>query len=205
MLSVIPPLAVNAIKALLRTCRWEVQGENHWRDAFTGNGPVIIAIWHESMAMGAHYFRKHRFCTMASHSFDGEMGARIARGFGHSAVRGSSSNGGSAAIKGLSEILERGGTVGFTLDGPRGPRRVAKPGIAILSARTRVPVIPIAFSARPARHLKSWDKLPVPLPFARIKVLFGPALAPPPNDSPDQVEEFRRETECALNALHDQI
>ncbi len=205
VLGVVPPLAVGLMKSLLWSCKWDVREKGHWDAALAAHGRVIIAIWHESMAMGAYYFRNEGFCTIASQSFDGEIGVRIVNGFGHSAVRGSSSRGGSAALKGLGEVLRKGGTVGFTLDGPRGPRRFAKPGVSILSARTQTYVVPIAFSVQPSHNLKSWDKFPVPMPFANITVLFGPALAPPDSDSAGNVETLRQETEFALNGLHDRI
>ncbi len=205
ILNIVPPLAVGIMKSLLWTCKWDVRGQKHWEAALSAHGRVIIAIWHESMAMAAYYFRGAGFCTIASQSFDGEVGTRIVNRFGHSAVRGSSSRGGSAALKGLGDVLNQGRTVGFTLDGPRGPRRLAKPGIGILSARTQTHVIPIAFAVQPAHHLRSWDKFPLPMPFARITVLFGPALLPPKNDSAACVETLRQETESALNGLHNRI
>ncbi len=205
VLRMVPPLVVGIAKSLLRTCRWDVRGREHWDAALEAHGRVIIAIWHESMAMGAYYFRNEGYCALVSKSFDGEIGVRVVNRFGHSAVRGSSSRGGSDALKDLGAVLDQGRTVGLTLDGPRGPRRSAKPGIGILSARTQAHVVPIAFTVRPAHHLKSWDQFPLPLPFASITVLFGPALVPPRNDSPSNVEGLRQETESALNGLHDRI
>lgn len=169
------------------------------------HGKLIIAIWHESMALGAYYFRKAGFCTLTSHSFDGELATRIVEGFGHTAVRGSSSRGGSTALRGLSDTLGQGQTVGVTLDGPRGPRHQAKPGVSILSARTQAHVIPIAFGVHPGRRLNSWDRFPLPWPFARVTVLFGAALTPPTDDGAESVEASRQEAESALNRLHSRL
>lgn len=205
VLGIVPPLVVGIAKSLLWTCKWNVQGREHWDAALEAHRRVIIAVWHESMAMGAYYFRNEGYYALVSKSFDGEIGVRVLNGFGHSAVRGSSSRGGSEALKDLGEILMRDRTVGLTLDGPRGPRRLAKPGIGILSARTQTHVLPIAFAVHPARRLKSWDQFPLPIPFACITVLFGPALVPPQNDSPANVEGLRQETECSLNDLHARI
>ena len=43
------------------------------------------------------------------------------------------------------------------------------------------------------------------LTFARIRVLIGPAIPPPENDSRENVEASRLQTEFALNGLHDRI
>jgi lysophospholipid acyltransferase (LPLAT)-like uncharacterized protein len=102
-------------------------------------------------------------------------------------------------------VLGHGRNITLTLDGPKGPRHLAKPGVGILSARTQTHIMPIAFSVEPVRHLKSWDRFPLPLPFARIRVLIGPAIPPPGTDSRENVEAARLQTEFTLNGLHDRI
>jgi hypothetical protein len=168
-------------------------------------GRAIVAIWHESMGLAACHYRNTGFHTLTSYSFDGEFGARVVKRFGLSAVRGSSSKGGSDAVANLAEALNHVQAVGFTLDGPRGPRRVAKPGVAILSARTRTPIIPHAFAVYPAWRLRSWDQFPIPKPFGRIISAYGPPIPPPRDRSPDAVEEVRLAAERALNGLHEEI
>ena len=190
---------------LLYSCNWEIGGREHWDAAISAQGRVIIAMWHESIAFASYYLRKESFCALASQSFDGEIAARLVCAFGHTVVRGSTTNGGSAALRGMADVLGGGRNITLTLDGPKGPRHLAKPGVAILSARTRAFIMPVAFSAEPAHRLKSWDQFPIPLPFARIRVLFGPALPPPDSDSPENVEAGRLQVQFNLNALHDQI
>ena len=91
------------------------------------------------------------------------------------------------------------------MDGPVGPRRVAKPGIAILAARTGLPIIPHAFTARPVWRLNSWDKFPIPKPLAKIRSAYGLPIPPPPDDSPEAVEATRLQVETELNRLHEEI
>jgi len=204
-LALLPSLAAVAIRSLLFTCQWQVSGREHWDTATRAHGPVIIALWHESIAFASYYFRKEAFCALSSQSFDGEIAARLVGAFGHTVVRGSTTHGGSAALRGMAEVLDRGRNITLTLDGPKGPRRLAKPGVGILSARTQTHVMPIAFSVEPVRHLKSWDRFPLPPPFARIRVLMGPAIPPPGNDSRENVEAARLQTEFTLNSLHARI
>ena len=106
--------------------------------------------------------------------------------------------GGHEALLQLKKAVELKITVGITVDGPRGPRRVAKPGAAVLSVFTGLPVVPIAFTATRAWHLKSWDRTILPKPFAKICVEFGPPLPPPENGD---VEGHRQAIETALNTL----
>jgi len=198
-------MAAVAIKSLLLSCRWQVRGREHWDAAIARHGRVIIAIWHESTAFASYYFRKEGFCALASKSFDGDIAVRLISRFGHTAIRGSSSLGGSAALHDMAETLGRERNVVLTLDGPKGPPHLAKPGVGILSARCQAHVVPIAFSVEPVHRLKSWDQFPLPMPFARIRVQIGSALPPPKNDSRENVEAARLQTECALNSLHDRI
>lgn len=188
---------------LAYTCRFDFRGRHHLEDV-TARGNAIIAIWHETLGLGVFAFRNSNYHSLTSYSFDGELATRIINRFGIEAVRGSSSRGGSDALINLAKALQHI-TVGFTLDGPRGPRRQAKPGIAILSARTQTPVVPLAFAVDRCWRLHSWDRFPVPKPFARVLGACGPAMPPPPDDAPETIERARREIETRLNTLHETI
>ncbi len=95
--------------------------------------------------------------------------------------------------------------VGWTLDGPRGPRREAKAGIAYVAARTGFPIIPNAFAVSKSWRLNSWDRMPIPKPGARIICSFGAPIDPPPDTSAAAIEKTRMEVESALNRLHADI
>jgi hypothetical protein len=204
LLRVAPPLFSLCLKTLLATCKKDLRHVDRIEQASAGRGHVILAVWHEIFPMAACVFRDTGYHTLGSYSFDGEMGCRVLRRLGLFAVRGSSSQGGAEGLRNLQEALKHV-TVGFTLDGPRGPRRVAKPGIGVLSARSRMPVLPLAFAAAPAWRLKSWDRMAVPKPGARIVGECGEPIAPPRDDSPDEVERMRALVEEKLNALHDEV
>ena len=204
-LSIFPPMVATGLKALVRTCRVEVRNTQHWDALLRSHGRAIVAFWHESMALAACHYRNSGAHTLTSYSYDGELAARVVRHFGLLALRGSSSKGGSESLDDLVGALEQIQAVGFTLDGPRGPRRVAKAGIAVLAARTGVPVLPHAFVVQPAWRLRSWDRFPVPKPCARIVSAFGPPVAPPDDSTPEAVESARLQIEGALNRLHGEL
>jgi lysophospholipid acyltransferase (LPLAT)-like uncharacterized protein len=69
--------------------------------------------------------------------------------------------------------VQRGESVAFTPDGPRGPFRSVQPGVVALAVRTGVPVVPVAWAGSRVKELKSWDRFLVPLPFARYEVVYG--------------------------------
>jgi len=205
MLRVGPAVVAGVLRALFSTCRWEFREAVRHEAVRSGtDGPVILAFWHESMALSAYCYRNLGFYTLTSYSPDGEFAARVVRCFGNYALRGSSTRGGSEALKDMA-VAARHRCLGITLDGPVGPRRKAKPGAAILSARSGTPIVPVAVVPVRAKRLRSWDRFPVPLPFSRIIYTLGERIPPPGGDSPAEIEPVRLRVEQAVNALHERI
>lgn len=199
------PLFAAAIKILSSTCRHKRLGLEFWEKTQEKHGRAIVALWHESTTLAAYHYRGTGIHTLASYSFDAELGVRAVRRFGIFSVRGSSSNGGSTALRDLALVLANARSVVLTLDGPRGPRRVAKPGVAILAARTGVPIIPQAFAVRAAWRLHSWDRMTIAKPFTRVISMYGPAIPPPANTNAATIEQTRVLVEIGLNQAYRQI
>lgn len=204
-LAVVPPIIAGAIKAINATCRWEVRDVHHLEDVIASQGTAILATWHETTGVLLSQHRGRNFHSTASFSFDGEMAARVVSWFDVETVRGSSSRGGSLSLEQMEKVAPLVPCVGLTADGPRGPRRVAKPGMAILAARVQKPIIPNACAVAPAWRLRSWDRFIIAKPFARVISIFGPPIPPPAADTPELVEETRQAVEQSLNALHKAI
>lgn len=204
-LALLPPMLSGATKMLSRSMRWESRGVEHYNAVLDTYGHAVVAIWHEALGLAAWYHRGSGGHTLTSYSYDGELAARVVHRFGMRAIRGSSSRGGSDALKGFECAYPHVSLVGFTLDGPRGPRRIAKAGIAVLAARLGVPVVPQAFAVSPAWRLHSWDRFPIPAPFARVISAYGPPVPPPADGSPQAIEAMRGQVEQALNSLQEQI
>lgn len=169
-LAIVPRVASVLMKGWMSCCRTEVRGQEHYRSLMDSGSRALLAFWHESMGLAVWHYRNTGFHTLTSYSYDGEMAARLVGRFGVLALRGSSSKGGSEAIRSMSIAIQQVGAIGITLDGPRGPRRVAKPGIAILSIRTQTPILPHALAVYPAWRLHSWDRFPVPKPLSLIHI-----------------------------------
>src|SRR5438552_8391208 len=178
-----PGLAALAVRLLGATLRLTIFGLDSLVPAWREGRPLVSALWHGRLLMvpwvrarlaparGGRAIR-----VLASRSRDGELIARFARRFGLETVRGSSSRGGAAALRGLAAALRAGDDVVVAPDGPRGPRQRVQPGLAALAALTGAPVVPLAFAARPARRLHTWDAFLIPAPFARCALVFGDAV-----------------------------
>lgn len=193
-----------ALRAIGATTRTEVRNaEYHDRVVAAHGGHVLIAFWHESLALAAWHHRGTGSHTLTSYSFDGELAARVVRHLGCFALRGSSSRGGAEALAQMVKAVPQVPLLGFTLDGPRGPRRVAKPGVALLALRSNFPIVPVAFHSARVWRMNSWDRLMLPKPFARILCVYDEPIPPPPDSSSEAIEATRLKVEQRLNALHE--
>ncbi len=179
LLAIVPPLAWLLIRLVGATLRYrDVQAEG----VPLGHampGPTVFAFWHCSMLSCAHRFRNLGIAILISRSFDGELIARTVELLGFVAVRGSSSRGGSTALRGMAQAYAEGHRCAFTADGPKGPARVAKAGPVQLAELTGASWIG-AFHAQPERAwlLRSWDSFMIPKPFTTVT--FGwPAYTAP--------------------------
>ncbi|MCS6855555.1 MAG: DUF374 domain-containing protein, partial [Elioraea sp.] len=126
-----------------RTTRWRTEGRDHARRFWAAGSPAIGAFWHEQIPLAPALWTYRepgdpepgpmRCIVLVSHHRDGRLIADIARRLGIEAVFGSSTRGALEGFRDLLRLLEAGHTVAITPDGPRGPRRVAQPGVARLA------------------------------------------------------------------------
>lgn len=204
-LALVSRVANWVLRAIYVTCKFEIRGQEHIAERINDSGQLLLAIWHESMSLTASQMKDTGLHALTSYSYDGEMAAQILKRLGMHCVRGSDSHGSHEAVSELTRAVNLVKIVGFTIDGPRGPRRKAKPGIAVVSARTQVPVSPGAFTVTPSFRLKSWDRFPFPLPFSKVLCAYGPPIPPPASTSEEDVEKTRLHIERELNELHHAI
>ncbi len=190
-----------AHRIICSTCKVEARGASQLREIQQTRGPVILAFWHEVLPLAIWTQRSTGYHTLTSYSYDGELAARVIEHFGLAAVRGSSSRGGRLALQQLEAALKLGVTIGITLDGPRGPRRVSKPGVAVLSARTNAPIVPLVLGVPRGWRMRSWDRMLIPKPFNTITYWCADPIEPAQDTSANEVERVRLEAESALNHL----
>jgi lysophospholipid acyltransferase (LPLAT)-like uncharacterized protein len=173
------------LRLVWATTRWTLVGEEHARPF--ADRPMILAFWHERLPLAALGWRllarrvpqagRRRAKVLISRHRDGRLIATAVRPFGIDVVHASSSKGGAAGLRGLARILAGGGVAVITPDGPRGPARVAAPGVAQLAALADVPVLPCAVASSRMRLARSWDRMRFPLPFARGVAVMGAPIA----------------------------
>jgi lysophospholipid acyltransferase (LPLAT)-like uncharacterized protein len=186
------------IAGLCRTITWKLEGTHHYDEAMRSGRPPIMAFWHGRILSATWVFRHRGIVAMASTNFDGQWISRIIERFGYVAAAGSTSRGGVRALLELKRSLGSGRAVGFTLDGPRGPARVAQPGAVWLAGATGNPLLP--FHAEASRYwaMRSWDKTQVPKPFSTVALTMERAIFVAGTE-PEHQEEGRRALIQALD------
>jgi lysophospholipid acyltransferase (LPLAT)-like uncharacterized protein len=152
----------------------------------------IWCFWHRCVIPAGYRFRGNKVAVMISRSFDGEYIARILSRLGFRPVRGSSSRGAVGALIGMRQELELGHPAVFTIDGPRGPIYVAKPGPILLAKKTGHSVNCFYIAVQRAWILNSWDRMiiPAPAPISAARSAFPPM--PPTNKCPRCTSGCRR-------------
>jgi hypothetical protein len=142
---------------------------------------VVLAGWHQRLYLGIRPFAPLRPVIMISQSRDGERIARTVERLGWRPVRGSSSRGGGTALRAMVEAVSAGSVAAHVVDGPRGPARQVKRGLALLAQRSGAAIVPVYLGARRRLELRSWDRFHLPLPFTRVEIRLGPAIEVPPD------------------------
>jgi lysophospholipid acyltransferase (LPLAT)-like uncharacterized protein len=202
LLWVISRAAYSAIALIGPTLRYSLS----WEEApipsdATHEKQVIYSFWHRGVFAGAWLWRKAGVAVMVSRSFDGEYIARTIEKLGFASVRGSSSRGGATAWLGLRGQLDQGRPVAFTIDGPRGPRFVAKAGPVLLSRASGRPMAAFSVALSGAWALNTWDAMLIPKPFSRALVRFSAKMQVPPDAGEEQMAEFHRQLQAALERV----
>ena len=200
--AIIAALASPSIALLCRTLTWRIDGDQYFDDIKRSGRQPILALWHGRILPGLFFLRNRGIVVITSQNFDGEWIARILTRYGFGTARGSTSKGGARALVQLRRDLSDGRPAAFTVDGPRGPARVAQPGAVWLAGATGNPILP--FHIETDRHwtLSSWDRTQIPKPFSRVAIAFGPPLVVGSSE-PEDVDRMLRELEATLRSLED--
>jgi lysophospholipid acyltransferase (LPLAT)-like uncharacterized protein len=173
MLQLGPAVAFFLIKFLQRTMRIkEVNGEGI-RGLWERGENAIGVFWHGRLLMTPLVYGGGGLKILISRHRDGELVTRTVRHFGLGTIRGSSTRGGIAGIKGLVRALQKGYDVAIAPDGPRGPRYKVQPGVIQVAKLSGRPIYPFTFSATPRKLLHTWDRFILPFPFSRGVFVWG--------------------------------
>lgn len=188
------------ITILARTWRFELPPHTDLADAVrAGKAAVVVACWHEELLPLLWHGRGCGIGVVVSGSRDGEYAAQLAEGFGYKPLRGSSSRRGARVLLEAVRELQSGTSVTFTPDGPRGPRRIFKPGAALAAQHAGVLLVPVRATPVQAWRLRSWDRFAIPKPGAVVRVSYGDPIKVGPGS--DGVSEAAAMAQRALNRL----
>jgi lysophospholipid acyltransferase (LPLAT)-like uncharacterized protein len=204
------PVGVTIIRFFWMTCRIvRFEGTAPLEYRLGRQEPVVFCYWHRHQLFCWRYLRMLILRGvpvgwLISASVDGEVPTGIARAIGGGLVfRGSTTSGGSEALRAICRAVARDHvSPATTPDGPYGPRSEFKPGVVKMAQLSGAPLLPLAYAARKAWVLRTWDRFVIPRPFTTIVMAAGEPV-PVPRDIDDAgVEAIQRRMERDLEALY---
>ncbi len=165
--------------------------------------PMVVPIWHDELFTLIHVRKNLKLVTVVSQSRDGEYLARLLESLHIRTARGSSTRGGLGALLKAARIMrDEGRSCVVTVDGPQGPRHVAKQGAIILAHRVPALMQPVRLFPERAFVFRSWDRFQLPLPFSKVHIVFGEPYSLQAQElTEESIEAERIELERRLNAL----
>lgn len=193
------PLYVRLVHA---TSRWTTSGGETPDALVAARRPFIVAFWHGRMLMlPMMWARRAPLHMLMSGHRDGRIIAGAVAVFGIGSIEGSTSSGGSAALRTMLRHIRAGACVGITPDGPNGPAMRASPGIVTAARLARAPIVPMTYATSRRRIIASWDRFHLALPLSRGVFCWGEAIEVPATLDEAGVEHWRRTVEERMNAL----
>lgn len=189
------------IRLIGSTIRFDTRGLEHLESIKTDGKLPIYAVWHDRIFLGTYYLRGRGIVFLTSRSFDGEYIARFLQRFGYGAIRGSSTRGGARGLVEMIRGMNNGLAMGFTVDGPKGPRYEAKPGAILLAKKTGNPVLPFIVQPRKFWTVNSWDRLQIPRPFTTAIVIYSAPLYVPENAGDAELNAYLSKLQNFLDDL----
>lgn len=197
-------LVYAAIRTIGPTLRLEVLGWQHAERAYARGEHLIGAFWHRSIFSATWWWRNRGVVVMNTTNFDGQWTRKVIERLGFGTAQGSSSRGGLKGLVVMAQRLKEGHDVAFTIDGPRGPRYVAKPGPVMLARKTGQPIFLFHVGLERATTFeKSWDLFQVPHFFTRAIAVVAPTIYVSADASREMMEEKHAKMQQSLERVRD--
>lgn len=163
---------------------------------------VVFSFWHEYISVVLPRWGHTPLTILTSQHRDGEWVSQTGEALGLRVVRGSTTRGGSSAIRKLKNNCKTS-SLTLTPDGPRGPRRVMALGPVYLASLLGLPIVPLGVGMSDPWRLNTWDRFAIPRPFSRVRMIFGPKIFIPRKSSRTELETFRFGIQNLTNDLCD--
>ncbi|MEL6714369.1 MAG: lysophospholipid acyltransferase family protein [Planctomycetota bacterium] len=188
------------LRAYFRSMRVRAHGMEHLEPLLAKGERFIPCVWHQRQVMAIAFLRRLKGRgvnpgALVSPSKDGELAANVLPKIGVTAVRGSGRRSGALAMRDMYVAIKEADLSPLIApDGSTGPPREFKPGAIMLARLSGSPVVPVSYAASRGIHLRTWDRLLLPLPFARIDVVIGEPIRLEPlmamSESPETIERM---------------
>jgi len=191
-------VAVGILRLLFATCRVRFSGVDNIRAAEACGGGYLLALWHEHALTGSAGYVNQPVGALVSASRDGEYLSFLFKRMGVVPIRGSSSRRGREARAEIGKFIHAGLAIAISVDGPRGPNHVCKPGIVDMARTSGAAIVPGAAVAGRFYRLGTWDGLRVPLPFSKMVMHHATPVFVPRETSGPAFEQWQREIERCL-------
>jgi lysophospholipid acyltransferase (LPLAT)-like uncharacterized protein len=201
---IIAAAVYSVIRTLGPTLRFEALGQQQPERVYASGQRCIFAFWHRVIIPVAWWARNRGIVVLNTTAFDGQWTRKVIEWLGFGTAQGSSTRGGLRGLAVMARRLDEGVDCGFTIDGPRGPRYVAKPGPVMLARKTGCPILVFHIGVnRGKTFTKTWDHFLVPAPFARAVILVAPAIYVPADADADAMESKHAEMQRELERVRD--
>lgn len=194
-------LGAGTLRVWMSTLRCKTDSRGQKTDPWdpTLQERFIYALWHENLLFLPKMPSVFKVAALISQSRDGELIAQIARSYGLTTVRGSSTRGG---IEAMEEVIRMGKEAHLVVapDGPQGPPHEVKRGLTYLASWTGMRIVPLGIGFQRAWRARSWDRLKIPKPWSTITVVAGPVIEIPAGVGKAGMENYRRLIEQSMLA-----
>src|SRR6202171_1212016 len=201
---IIAAAVYSVIRTLGPTLRYEVLGWQHAQRVYASKHRIIWAFWHRIIIPIVWWHRNKGVVVMNTTAFDGQWTRKVIEWLGFGTAQGSSSRGGLRGLAVMARRLEEGVDCAFTIDGPRGPRYIAKPGPVMLARKTGCPVMVFHIGVNRGKTFeKTWDHFLMPRPFSRTVILFAPPIYVPADATAEAMEAKHADMQRELERVRD--
>jgi lysophospholipid acyltransferase (LPLAT)-like uncharacterized protein len=201
---IIAGIVYSVIRVLGPTLRFEVLGRSAIDSFWARKQPCIWAFWHRVILPIAWYGRNRGIVVMNTTAFDGQWTRKVIERLGFGTAQGSSSRGGLRGLQVMAQRIGEGLDCAFTIDGPRGPRYVAKVGPVLLARMTGAPIVVFHIGVERGKTIeKTWDHFLLPELFTRAVLIGGKPIIVPRDADPDTIQAKHQEMQKELERVRD--
>ena len=201
---IIAAVVYSMIRVLGPTLRFEVLGQAIVRERWATKQPCIWAFWHRCIIPISWYARNRGIVVMNTTAFDGQWTRKVIEWLGFGTAQGSSSRGGLRGLTVMAKRIEERLDCAFTIDGPRGPRYVAKVGPILLARMTGMPIMLFHVGVDRGKTFQmTWDHFCLPSLFARAVMVGAPPIYVPQDADSEMIKAKHEEMQKELERVRD--